>query len=448
MMNQDLPPELPETVTGAIECGDIGLVRDCLAPMYPAELAAVIQQLTPEQRVCVIDALGEDLVPEVLAELDHAVVEQVTRHMDAKRVAAALGGLDSDDVVDVIEELKGDLQQQVLQEMPATERVLIEDSLSYPDESAGRLMQRETVCVPVDWNVGTIIDHLRDQQDLPNDFYDIFVIDEKHRLVGSTPLSRVLRARRVVAVSDIMDSDLQPIPVSMDQEEVAFLFRRRDLTSTAVVDDGGRLVGVITIDDIVDVIDEEAGEDIMRLGGVSKESFYDAVIDTSRARFSWLALNLVAVFIAASVIAHFEYAIEGLVALAVLMPIVASMGGNAGTQSLTTTVRALAMRELTWSNTLRAVGKEIAVAGLNGCVFALFSGGMVWWWYGDPGLAGILALAMLLTLPVGSLVGTLAPLALLRLGVDPAVASGTFVAMAADVVGFFSFLGLAAWWLL
>ena len=447
-MTQDSPSELLETVTEAIERGDGSLVHERLAPMYPAELAVLIQQLTPEQRIYAIDALGEDCVPEVLAALDHAVVEQVTQHMDAKRVAAALETLDSDDVVEVIEELKDDLQQQVLQEMPATERVLIEDSLSYPEDSAGRLMQRETVCVPVDWHVGTIIDHLRDQQDLPNDFYDIFVIDEKHRLVGSTPLSRVLRAKRVVAVSDIMDRDIQPIPVSMDQEEVAFLFRRRDLTSTAVVDDGGRLVGVITIDDIVDVIDEEAGEDIMRLGGISEESFYDAVIDTARARFSWLALNLVAVFIAATVISRFEYAIEGLVALAVLMPIVASMGGNAGTQSLTTTVRALAMRELTWSNTLRAVGKEIAVAGLNGCALALFSGAVVWWWYGDPQLAGILALAMLLTLLVGSLTGTLAPLALSRLGVDPAVSSGTFVAMAADVIGFFSFLGLAAWWLL
>ena len=437
-----------DEVSRAIARGDAKAVHDSLAPVHPAELASMLEQFNPEHRAFAIDALGDDFVPEILAELDPTVMEQVTGGMAIKKIAAALGALDSDDAVDVLGELKEDRQKKILRAMPDAHRVLIEDSLSFPQDSAGRLMQRETVCIPVDWNVGQIIDHMREGADLPQDFYDVFVVDEKHRLIGGVPLSRVLRTPRSVAVSRIVDRDVTAIPVLMDQEEIAFLFRRRNLVSVPVIDDGRRLVGVITIDDVVDIIDEEASEDIMRLGGISGERFYAAVIDTVRARFSWLAVNLVCAFVAATVIARFDYAIEGLVALAVLMPIVASTGGSAGTQSLTTAVRALAMRELTWSNAWRTVRKEASVAVLNGTLFAILAGIITWWWYEDARLAAVLSLAMIVTFLIAGLMGTLAPLILTRLGVDPAVASGTFVSITADVVGFFSFLALATWWLL
>ncbi|MEE8622288.1 MAG: magnesium transporter, partial [Alphaproteobacteria bacterium] len=326
---------------------------------------------------------------------------------------------------------------------------LLEEGLSWPEDSAGRLMQSELVAVPSFWTVGETIDFLRqaaerDSEELPEEFYDIFVVDPKHKPVGTIPLSRLLRTKRPVKLSDLMMPDMRLVPVEMDQEAVAFLFRRYDLASAPVVDEAGRLVGVITVDDVLDVIDEEAEEDIMRLGGVVETDLYRAVLDTTKSRFSWLVVNLATAIVASIVIGFFEVTIRQIVALAVLMPIVASMGGNAGTQTLTVAVRALAMKELTASNTLRAVGKEVLVGGFNGVLFAVLMGIVAWLWFASPAIGLVIAAAMVINLLVAGLAGVAIPLGLERTGVDPAVASGVVLTTVTDVVGFLAFLGLAA----
>jgi magnesium transporter len=358
--------------------------------------------------------------------------------------------LDSDDAVQVIEELDEDEQKQLLEAIPAGERTLIEASLAYPEDSAGRLMQRELVAVPTYWTVGETIDFMRRSAEraddaMPDIFYDIFVVDPTHKPVGSIPLSRLLRTTRPIPVTDIMESEMKLIPAVMDQEEVAFLFRRRDLVSAPVVDDGGRLVGAITVDDVVDVIDEEHEEDIMRLGGVSEDDLYDAAVKTTRSRFLWLLVNLCTAILASVVIGYFEGTIDQIVALAVLMPIVASMGGNAGTQTMTVAVRALAMKELTPTNAMRVIGKELLVGGINGVLFALLTGAVAWFWFGSAIIGLVIALAMIVNLVVAGLAGTTIPLMLERSGIDPAVASSVLLTTITDVVGFAAFLGLAAW---
>jgi len=306
-------------------------------------------------------------------------------------------------------------------------------------------MQREVVAIPSFWSVGETIDYMRETDDLPDDFYDIFVVDPKHRPIGTLPLNKIMRTKRSVLVSEIMQTEhLKPIPAAADQEEVAYMFRQLDLVSAPVVDEGGRVIGVITIDDIVDVIDEEAEEDILRLAGVSEIDLYHAVLDTTRARFSWLFVNLLTAILASVVIGLFEATIDQVVALAVLMPIVASMGGNAGTQTLTVAVRALAMKELTPVNQLSFIGKELVVGFVNGILFALIIALVAGLWFHSTLLGVVIALAMVINLVVAGVAGTAVPLALVRWGVDPAVASSVFVTTVTDVVGFFAFLGLAA----
>jgi magnesium transporter len=320
--------------------------------------------------------------------------------------------------------------------------------LSYPEESAGRLMQRETVAVPSAWTVGETIDYMRESEDLPDDFYDLFIVNPKHLPIGAIPLSRVLRSRRPVRLTEIMDTDLHLLPIAMDQEDVAYQFRQYGLVSAPVVDEAGRLVGVITVDDVVHVIDEEAEDDLMKLGGVTETDLYSAALDTAKARFSWLVVNLLTAILASVVIGLFQDSIKKAVALAVLMPIVASMGGNAGTQTLTVAVRSLAMKDLTAANALRFVGKELLVGSFNGLTFAVLTGMVAWLWFDSPGLGLLMATAMIVNLLVASLSGTLIPLGLERLGVDPAIASSVFLTTVTDVVGFFAFLGLAALFLL
>jgi magnesium transporter len=381
--------------------------------------------------------------------VNEEVREDIIEQLGPARTAAAIAGLETDDAIDVVAELDHDDRRQVLDAIPPAERALIEEGLAYPDDSAGRLMQRELVAVPTFWTVGETIDFLRrtadeDPDRLPEDFFDIFVVDPGHRPVGALSLSRLLRNRRPVPVTEIMHPELKVISTDTDQEEVAFVFRQRDLASAPVVDKGGRLVGVITIDDVVDVIDEEAEDDIMRLGGVQQDDFYTDAVNTVRSRFSWLVVNLGTAILASLVIGLFDATIEQMVALAVLMPIVASMGGNAGTQSLTVAVRALATKELTAANAMRVIGKELVVGGVNGVLFAILTGVVAWLWFGDVGVAVVLGLAMIVNLVVAALAGPLIPLALERVGVDPAVASGVFLTTVTDVVGFFAFLGLAA----
>jgi magnesium transporter len=433
----DLTPEFVRSVVTAISEQDEPRVRDLLAPLHHADVADLLERLSAEERALLVDILRPHIDPEVLSELDETVRDGVIEQLGTKEVAAAITELDSDDAVGLIEDLDEAVQQEVLQAVPERDRVILETGLAYPEDSAGRLMQRELVAVPTYWTVGEIIDYLRSAEDLPDDFYDLFIVDPKHRPIGKIPLSRVLRTKRPAAVGDIMLRELITVPVTMDQEEVAFLFRHRDLVSAPVVGEDGRLVGVITVDDVVDVIDEEAEEDIMHLGGVSADDLYRAALATTRSRFSWLLVNLGTAVLASIVIFQFEDTIEKLVALAVLMPIVASMGGNAGTQTLTVAVRALAMKELTPTNAYRVVGKEVLVGSFNGILFAILSGVVAWLWFDSPAIGLVIAAAI-----------TAIPIGLARTGIDPAVASGVFLTTVTDVIGFFAFLGLAALFLL
>ncbi len=448
-----LDPGEVEAVIQSLAAGDPARAREHVADLHPADVADLLECLSAEERRGLVEAMRQDFDPEVLSELDDTVREEIIAQLGVQSVAAAVAELDSDDAVDVIEELEEPEQREVLDAMPAGDRTLIEESLAYPDDSAGRLMQHELVTVPAFWTVGETIDYMRQSADLGEDvlpevFYDIFVVDPMHRPAGTLSLSWLLRTRRPVSVSDLMETEMNLIPAVMDQEEVAFLFRQRDLVSAPVVDDGGRLVGAITIDDVVDVIHEEHEEDIMRLGGVREDDLYSAAVDTTRRRFAWLLVNLVTAITASLVIGLFEASIEQMVALAVLMPIVASMGGNAGTQTMTVAVRALATKELTPTNALRVVGKELLVGGFNGVLFAGLTGLVAWAWFASPALGIVIALAMIINLVVAGLAGTTIPLMLERTGVDPAIASGVVLTAITDVVGFFVFLGLGAWLLL
>lgn len=445
----ELNSTLVEAVEEALERDDARAVRRLIEPLHDADVADLVQQLGSDERRQFVKAIRMDLHPEILSEVDEEVREEIIEQLGPARTAAAIANLETDDAIDILGELDTEDRRQVLDAIPAAERALIEEGLAYPDDSAGRLMQRELVAVPTFWTVGETIDFLRrtadeDPDRLPEDFFDIFIVDPGHRPVGALSLSHLLRSRRPVPVTEIMQPEMKVITTGTDQEEVAFLFRQRDLTSAPVVDKGGRLVGVITIDDVVDVIDEEAEDDIMRLGGVQQDDLYTDAIETVRSRFAWLVVNLGTAILASFVIGLFDATIEQMVALAVLMPIVASMGGNAGTQTLTVAVRALATKELTAANAGRVIGKELLVGGVNGVLFAVLTGVVTWLWFGNPDIALVIGLAMVINLVVAALAGATIPLALERVGVDPAVASGVFLTTVTDVVGFFAFLGLAA----
>jgi magnesium transporter len=443
-----LTDEFVYEVEDALEAEDAKRVNELLQALHVADLADLLEYLTRDERHQAIEILGARLEPEALAYLDPAVREEVIEQLGPRGLARALSALDSDDAVEIFEDLDEEFQSRILATLPNAYRILLEESLSYPEESAGRLMQRETVAVPSAWTVGETIDYMRESEDLPDDFYDLFIVNPKHLPIGAIPLSRVLRSRRPVRLTEIMDTDLHLLPIAMDQEDVAYQFRQYGLVSAPVVDEAGRLVGVITVDDVVHVIDEEAEDDLMKLGGVTETDLYSAALDTAKARFSWLVVNLLTAILASVVIGLFQDSIKKAVALAVLMPIVASMGGNAGTQTLTVAVRSLAMKDLTAANALRFVGKELLVGSFNGLTFAVLTGMVAWLWFDSPGLGLLMATAMIVNLLVASLSGTLIPLGLERLGVDPAIASSVFLTTVTDVVGFFAFLGLAALFLL
>lgn len=415
-----------------------------IEPLHAADLADLIEALNSEDLKHFATITQQRLDPELLVALDEHVREELIKLYDTKQIAAVVRTLESDDAVEVIEDLSEDEQQNVLKAIPIAERSLIEEGLSYPEDSAGRLMQREIVAVPSFWTVGEIIDFMRTSEDLPNDFYDVFIVDPKYHPLGSVPLSRVLRNNRSIAVSDLITDEIRTVPVDMDQEDVAYLFRQYSLASAPVINDEGRLVGVITVDDVVYVIDEEAEEDLMKLGGVTETDLYSAAYKTCQSRFSWLLINLGTAILASIVIACFENTIDKIVSLAILMPIVASMGGNAGTQTLTVVVRALATKSLTELNTKRVVTKEFIVGLLNGIAFALLMGTIAWLWFDDQTLGIVVSLSMLGTIMIAGLAGALIPIFLEKLNIDPAVASGVFLTTATDVIGFFTFLGLAA----
>lgn len=450
-----LTPDIEEDLVEALDAGNIERARELIEPLHVADVADILERVDDDDRDVLVDILREDFHPDILVELDEEVRDDVIDHLGVEETAAVLSEMDSDDVVQVLEELDEEEQQELLEAIPVGDRTLIEEALAYPEDSAGRMMQREVVTVPEFWNVGQAIDFMRETADmedhediLPEVFYDIYIVDPARRPIGTISLSRLMRTRRPVPVTEIMDTEMRLIPATLDQEEVAFLFRQRDLVSAPVVDEGDRLVGSITIDDVVDVIHEEHEEDIMRLGGVAEDDLYAAAIDTTRSRFTWLLINLGTAILASVVIGLFQGTIEQMVALAVLMPIVASMGGNAGTQTLTVAVRALATRELTATNAFRVVGKELIVGGINGVLFAILTGFVAWVWFSDPAIGLVIALAMIFNLVVAGLAGSTIPIMLERMGIDPAIGSSVVLTTVTDVVGFFAFLGLAALMLL
>ena len=443
-----LRPALVRAVVEAAEGGDRERVRRLVEPLHYSDLADLLERLNSDQRKRVVVFIGQELDADAMAELDDAVREEVMDLLSPKQIAEVLSELETDDAVAVIEDLDKETQQEVLAQVEPEERADIEQNLSFPEDSAGRMMQRDPVSIPELWTVGETIDFMRESADLPEDFYDIFVVDSQQRLKGTLPLNVLLRTKRPVRAAQIMKSDLVTIPATMDREEVARVFRDRDLVSAPVVDGLGRLVGMITVDDVVDVIQEEAEEDMLRLQRVSDTGIHEPLLVIARGRVQWLVVTLINTILAALVISQFQKTIESIVALAVLMPIVAAMGGNAGMQVVTVTVRALAMKELQPGTVARVVLKEIMVAAGNGVIFALVMGTIAGFWFGDWRLSLVLAAAMLFNMMWSGIAGTMIPLAIARLGIDPAIAAGPFLTTTTDVLGFFLFLGLATVFLL
>ncbi|WP_269514015.1 magnesium transporter [Brevundimonas subvibrioides] len=432
-----------EKVVDAADDGDGLRLRSLLEDLHPADVADLMGFLTAEHRGVVVLWLPPDLLAETLPELDDGIREEVLERVAPGTLAEALQELDSDDAAAVVEDLEDDQREKVLAAMPATDRAAIENSLGYAEDTAGRLMQREVMAAPLFWSVGDTIDHVRAQgEDLPELFFDIYVVDPHNKPVGGIPISGLLRAARTVKLSDLMEP-VNGIAADTDQEEVAYIFEKYHLISAPVVDSAGRLVGQITVDDIVNIIQEENREDILRLAGVSDESRGAGVFGVVRSRIPWLVVNLGTALFASSVIGAFTKEIQALVQLAILMPVVASIGGNSGTQALTVAVRALASRELNSANAMRILSREVLVGLFNGTAIAILLGGVSFLWFHLPLLSLTIGLAVLINLVAASLAGTLVPLALDRLDRDPAVASPVFVTWITDTVGFLSFLGLA-----
>ncbi|MGB9385132.1 MAG: magnesium transporter [Pseudolabrys sp.] len=436
-----------KSVARRIEMGDGAGLRALVGDLHESDMGALIEALPPEQRQRLVELLGIDFDFTALTEVDDAVREEILEELPSQAVAKGVSELESDDAVAILEDLPKDEQAEILEQLPQTERVALTRSLDYPEESAGRRMQTEFIAVPPDWNVGQAIDYMRETTELPDHFYELYVVDEGGHFLGAVPLDRLLRSKRPVPILDLMEKDRPRVSAVQDQEEVARLFQRYNWVTAPVVDTGDRLVGVITFDDVADVIEEEAEEDIHALGGITRdEQLSDSVWKIARGRFNWLLVNLATAFLASSVLGLFEGQLQKMVALAVLAPIVASQGGNATTQTMTVAVRALATRDLSDSNAWRVIKRELMVGVFNGVAFAIITGVAAYIWFKVPGLGFVIGLAMICNLIAAALGGILIPLVLHRLKFDPAVASSPFVTTVTDVVGFFSFLSIASLW--
>jgi len=428
----------------AVEKEDRDALQAQMEPLHAADIADLLEQINAFDRARLIRLYDKEFDGDILSELNESLREEVISALQPHVLAEAVRELETDDVVDLIEDLEEPQQEAILDALEDTDRAAVEQSLAFPEYSAGRLMQREVVMAPEHWTVGDAIDHLRSSAHLPEQFYHIILVDPRLHPTGNVTLGRLMGARREVKLTDLTESVFEVIPAARPERDVAYAFNQYHLISAPVVDEEGRLVGQITIDDAMIVLDEEHDEDILRLAGVNEESsLSDRVITTTRRRLPWLAVNLVTAILASIVIAQFEAALAQIVALAVLMPIVASMGGNAGTQSLTVAVRAIATRDLTGANIWRVIGREVLVGLINGLIFAVAMGVIGVIWFGSPALGAVIAAAMVINLVIAGLAGTVIPVALEKVGIDPALASGAFVTTVTDVVGFFAFLGLA-----
>jgi magnesium transporter len=440
-----LTPEVQNAITLTIEKQNKSGLKKLVQPLHPADQADMLERLSKENLNIFLDLLGKSLDPEVLVYLDHDVQEDVIEHIGPRALAKALPELNSDDAVDILQDIEEKDRDVIIKQLPVANRILVEEALSFPVSSAGRLMQREFLAFPSNWKVGQTIDYMRNQTyDEEDNFYSIYVVDPAQRLLGVISLSRLISSNRPVRLHKLMENNPRSVKVETDQEEVAFLFQQYGLVNMPVIDQAERLIGVIVVDDIVDVINEEVEEDLSGLVGVSDFSIRSSFVETARRRFSWLILNMFTAILASSVISLFQEEIEKLVALAVLMPIVASMGGNAGTQTVTVAVRALATRQLDYSNLQKFVLRETWVGLINGVLFALFSALLAYLWFGDKLIAIVMGLAMIANLVFAGILGTLIPLTLERLKIDPAISSSVFLTTATDVIGFFTFLGLSA----
>lgn len=442
-----LRAEFVEEITRCIKAKDVPFLREVVAELHEADLGDLIAALEAEDRVSLVELTGTDFHFSALNEVDDTVREEILEELEPETVAEGVRELESDDAVELLESLDEADQEEILEKLPPSEREEIERSLEYPEGSAGRRMQTDVITVPPHWKVGQAIDYMRETPDLPDRFYEIYVVDPNKRWRGAVPLDVLLRSRRPVPLTELIEEDRHRVFVEDDQEEVARMFGKYNLIAAPVVDAQDRLVGIITIDDVVDVIEEEADEEIKALGGVtSDEELSDNFWTIAKGRFNWLLINLATAFLASSVLGLFEGQLEQMVALAVLAPIVASQGGNAATQTMTVAVRALATRELGSANAFRITMREILVGLVNGLGFAVITGIAAVLWFKIPGLGIVIGLAMVCNLVAGALGGILIPMVLEKMRADPAVASGTFVTTVTDVVGFFSFLGIATLW--
>ena len=424
-------------------------LKNYINELHNADIAELLQNLEPEVRANFVNLIRNNFDPEILTYLNDSLRDELIELLDIKQLATNAKALAIDDAVDLVEDFEKSDQTTFLENIEENERILIEEGLKYPPDSAGRLMQRNFVSVNQDWKVGNAIDYLRNnKKTLPEDFYDIYLVDIEKKITGIVPLGRLMGSKRIINLKDIQNNITRTIELTTDQEDVAYLFNKYGLVSAPVINKESKIIGSITVDDVVDVIEEEREEDILKLGGVGQTDIYDAVIDTTKLRFSWLFLNLLTAVVASIVIGFFQASIEKVVALAVLMPIVASMGGNAGTQTLTVSVRALAVKELTKSNAIKIVLKETFIGGINGIIFAIIISLISMYWFQDGLLGIIIGLAMVLNLIVAGFTGTIIPITLDRLKIDPALASGVILTTITDVFGFLSFLGLATIFLL
>jgi magnesium transporter len=438
-----LSEELVRVVDEALHAGEVERAIELVASLHAADQADLLEQLGYDERTTLVAELKPKLDPELLTYLDETVREEVLEQLTPEEAGAAIAQLDTDDAIEVLGDLDETEQIAILQTLPMPERVAVEQGLTYPEDSAGRLMQRELVAAPEFWTVGQTIDYLRAKPDLPDEFYDIYIVNPRFEPVGSIPLSKLVRSKRGVLLTELKMKELHLIPFDMDQEEVGFLFRQYGMVSAPVVDANRRLLGVITVDDVVHVIEEEAEEDLLGLGGVQEMSIFTSPWRASRQRVPWLLMSLVSSTLSASVIYFFNQSIEQLVALAVLMPVIAALGGNAGVQTLAVVVRALAVRELTRGNASKVLLKELGVGVLNGSA-VMFVGALVALiWFGQFDLALVFGVSVVATISAAALIGVSIPLLLDRLGFDPAIASSVFVTPTIDAIGFFTFLGIA-----
>ena len=447
-VNLDFNKEFISTFSEKIESGDIQFINQTLKDLHEADVANLIENLNPDTRVKLIELESFNINPEIFIELNESIQGEVLKLLSIESIIKIIKRLESDDAIKILENIEKETKEKILEKLPPKDKFLLEEGLSYPEDSAARIMQREFTAVPSNWSVGQTIDYLRETKDLPKEFLEIFIVNNDFKPIGTVPSSRVLRTPRELKMNSIMSEMPVLISANMDQEEVGHTFENYNLVSAGVVNKDNKLVGMITADDVVTVVQEEAEEDVLRLAGVGDEEITDSVMIKTKRRFNWLLLNLFTALLATWVISFFGASIEQMVALAFLMPIVASMGGNAGMQTLAVTIRAIATKELSKSNFNRVVGKEFLIGILNGVIFAIITAVIVQFWFKEINLSILIGISMILNMIVAGLFGILVPVSLKKLNIDPALASSVFVTTITDVIGFLSFLGLGSFYFL